>query len=77
MSRDLYFVKVAGHAMNVGDISIIAPAREDQMRPTAESPADGVRVTFRSKGNSVYLPGMDPEGFMDAIAAAVNLALPD
>lgn len=77
MSTSLYFANIGGHAVNVGDISVVAPARDDQRYPTPEHPADGVRITFRSKGNSVYIPGLTPEEFMDRLAESVDMSLPD
>lgn len=77
MSTSLYFANVEGHAVNVGDISVVSPARKDTMSPTDTSPADGVRITFRSKGNSIYIPDLTPEQFMDRLASAVNMSLPD
>lgn len=77
MSTSLYFAKVGGHAVNVGDISVVAPARFDQLFPSDTNPATGVRITFRSKGNSIYIPGLTPEEFMDKLATAVDLSLPD
>lgn len=77
MSTSLYFADVGGHSVNVGDISVVSPARKDQREPSAEAPADGSRITFRSKGHSVFIPGMTPDQFMDKLAASVNMALPD
>lgn len=77
MSTSLYFANVGGHAINVGDISVVSPAREDQLNPSAESPADGSRITFRSKGHSIYIPDMTPDHFMDRLAESVNMSLPD
>lgn len=77
MSRTL-LVLVDDHLINVGDISTVAPARWDQTVPNTDRPQEGVRVTFMSKGTSVYIPGYTPETFIDKlIASTAKLDLPD
>ena len=77
MSTSLYFANVGGHAINVGDISTVSPARADQLHPSAVNPAHGSRVTFRSKGTYLFIPDLTPDQFMDLLSESVNLALPD
>lgn len=70
--------KIDGHILNVGDISTVAPARWDQTAPRADNEQEGVRVTFRSKGTSLYFPGLTADGFMDKlVASTIQIALPD
>jgi hypothetical protein len=75
MSTSLYFANVGGYAINVGDISTVAPHTD--YVPGFSDGTKGSKITFMSKATSIFIPNLTPEQFMDQLAGAVNLALPD
>ena len=68
-SQSMFLVFDEG-IINVHDISTVRPYREDQRRPSAELPADGVRITMQSKGVWLDLPGQTLTGIESRLNGA-------
>lgn len=56
--------------INVHDISTVKPYRKDGLRVNPGEPSDGVRVTMRSKGTQIDLPGQTLTGVVSRLNGA-------